>query len=317
MIEYNTHLLSITTPQSEITYNKAIVDAYNSTVSRLMLLDDGTVTKAHLLNVLAELKVELLKINTDFSKQIDKDMVGLISVDAKGTELEMVYALVFKKVSDKIYSLPTAAIKKLIDIKSMTFYRLDAKGIMHETKTTADALIRSIAGESYTKVKSVMLSEYAVGSSLSEISRKIKPFMTDATSRNIRTVVRTLTGEASQRAKNEFYDENSELIEEYLFVATLDSRTSSLCMSLDSKRFDKREGWYTPALHPNCRSNLISIPKGYSPSQRPIVQRDGTITIVNDKNFSFKDALKMFPDLNNNKLIDIDDYAKKMSYYEK
>ncbi len=315
MIEYNTHILSVTTPPSEIEYNKAIIDAYNNIIANLMG-SSGAVTKAYLTVILSEFKEELLKINADFEAQITEDMEKTITIDTIGTEEELAYALAYKDITENIYKLPKSSIKKLIDIKNMTFFRVDSNGTMHETTMSASTMIHNIANDSYSKVRGVMLSEYAIGSSLETLARKIKPFATDTPKSAIRATVKTLTGEASQRSKNEFYDLNKGLIEEYLFSSVIDSRTSSLCASLDGQRFKKREPWYVPILHINCRSSLLSIPKGYTSTQRPIVDRDGNITIVNDKNFTFRDAVKMFPDLNDNTLLDINEYKQKMKYYK-
>lgn len=46
-------------------------------------------------------------------------------------------------------------------------------------------------------------------------------------------------------------------LDKYVFVATLDSRTSEICQSMDNKVFkysEREEGVNWPPLHPNCRS---------------------------------------------------------------
>ena len=50
-------------------------------------------------------------------------------------------------------------------------------------------------------------------------------------------------------------------VEKYVFVATLDNRTSKICQSLDNKVFifDKRKtGVNFPPMHPNCRSTYYA-----------------------------------------------------------
>ena len=49
-------------------------------------------------------------------------------------------------------------------------------------------------------------------------------------------------------------------IEEYIFLATLDRRTSKICRSLDGKRFkvkDRKVGTNCPPMHPWCRSTTL------------------------------------------------------------
>ncbi len=49
-------------------------------------------------------------------------------------------------------------------------------------------------------------------------------------------------------------------LEQYIFLATLDLRTSEICHSLDGRRFDLAQaqaGTNLPPMHPNCRSTTI------------------------------------------------------------
>lgn len=68
-------------------------------------------------------------------------------------------------------------------------------------------------------------------------------------------LVRTETNHFNNEADALAYEEMG--IEEYVFVATLDGRTSKICQSHDGKRYryvDKEVGVNFPPLHPNCRS---------------------------------------------------------------
>lgn len=68
-------------------------------------------------------------------------------------------------------------------------------------------------------------------------------------------LVRTETNHFNNEADALAYEEMG--IEEYVFVATLDNRTSKICQSHDGKRYkyvDKEVGVTYPPLHPNCRS---------------------------------------------------------------
>lgn len=68
-------------------------------------------------------------------------------------------------------------------------------------------------------------------------------------------LVRTETNHFNNEADAMAYEEMG--IDKYVFVATLDSRTSEKCQSMDNKVFDykdKEVGVNFPPLHPNCRS---------------------------------------------------------------
>lgn len=68
-------------------------------------------------------------------------------------------------------------------------------------------------------------------------------------------LVRTETNHFNNEADAMAYEEMG--IEQYVFVATLDNRTSEKCQNLDGKIYnykDKETGVNYPPLHPNCRS---------------------------------------------------------------
>lgn len=80
--------------------------------------------------------------------------------------------------------------------------------------------------------------------------------------RNARTVVHTGVQHVAHVARAETMKANSDIVEGYRWVSTLDSRTSELCQSLDGQRFDLGEGPMPPA-HPNCRSTVVPVTKTF------------------------------------------------------
>ena len=313
MLEYAEHQLSRVVPPSERAYVKALTDAYASATTAL-IKTNGIYTQARLQDVINKITAELKAINVKFAEVLPYDAVPIITASNRYTEQELALALEHADIAADLYTLPKTMIQEMIDIKGINYYRIDAKGTMIKSKgVTANSMIKSIASNNIAKVRGIILAEGAIGTSPESIARKIRPFVSgDTARRDIRTVVRSLLGEANERANQKFYTENGKYIEEYLYMATLDSRTSSLCRSLDGRRFKTREPWYTPKLHPNCRSSLIAVPKGYEVGQRPIVLPDGTIEVVTDKNFTYADAVKRYPQLNNKKLINVDTYVKSL-----
>ena len=68
-------------------------------------------------------------------------------------------------------------------------------------------------------------------------------------------LIRTETNHFNNEADAMAYEELG--LEKYVFVATLDSRTSEICQEMDGKIFEfkeREEGKNFPPLHPNCRS---------------------------------------------------------------
>jgi SPP1 gp7 family putative phage head morphogenesis protein len=71
--------------------------------------------------------------------------------------------------------------------------------------------------------------------------------------RNAATVVRTAVQHVANSARALTWEQNSDLVLGYMFLATLDKRTSPVCRSLDQQHFQLGKG-PMPPVHANCRS---------------------------------------------------------------
>ena len=81
--------------------------------------------------------------------------------------------------------------------------------------------------------------------------------------RQAEAVARTSVQQVAQSVRMETWQENDDLVEGYIFVATLDSKTTSQCRSLDGQEFELGKG-PMPPLHINCRSTTIpKLPKEF------------------------------------------------------
>lgn len=75
-------------------------------------------------------------------------------------------------------------------------------------------------------------------------------------SRHAESIVRTSVQHASTVARFKTWEENSDIINGYKIVATLDGKTSTICRSLDSQVFGLGKG-PIPPLHVRCRSTIV------------------------------------------------------------
>jgi len=80
------------------------------------------------------------------------------------------------------------------------------------------------------------------------------------TSRNASTVVHTAIQHVSSQARMEVAKTNTDVVTEIEMVATLDSKTSQTCRSMDKQRFPVDSG-PRPPFHPNCRTTFILLTK--------------------------------------------------------
>lgn len=82
--------------------------------------------------------------------------------------------------------------------------------------------------------------------------------LADISNRHAATVVRTALNHVSTQAREQTYQKNSDIIEKYEWVSTLDSRTSTICRSRDGQKWEIGKGPLPPA-HPNCRSTTAPV----------------------------------------------------------
>lgn len=91
---------------------------------------------------------------------------------------------------------------------------------------------------------------------------------TEMTRRQIQAITRTAVQAVANGGRDQFFQDNSDVIEAELFVATLDSRTTPICRALDGKRFPVGEG-PRPPLHFACRSLRVAAFDGDYAGNRP------------------------------------------------
>lgn len=106
-------------------------------------------------------------------------------------------------------------------------------------------------------LKEQLLIAFMTGATVSETSRAIREqFQSSAYA--ARRLVRTETNFIANQAELDSYKRLG--IEEYQYIATLDTRTSKQCQRLDNQVFnveDAKPGVNYPPMHPNCRSTTI------------------------------------------------------------
>lgn len=107
------------------------------------------------------------------------------------------------------------------------------------------------------KVKQIVTQGTILGHSNAKMASKLEKEMGVSFNQAAR-LIRTETNYVYNQATKSAYEAMNQ--DTYIFLATLDLRTSQTCRSLDGKRFktkDAKPGVNYPPLHPNCRSTTI------------------------------------------------------------
>ena len=74
----------------------------------------------------------------------------------------------------------------------------------------------------------------------------------------IMALVRTSINQVANTASQQVYEANQDITPRYRYVATLDTRTSSICRALDGREFEYGKGPLPPQ-HFNCRSTTVPV----------------------------------------------------------
>jgi len=100
------------------------------------------------------------------------------------------------------------------------------------------------------------------------VAQKGKDGVTEITRRQANAITRTAVMGVTNQAKREFYNENAALFDSEIYVATLDSRTTPICQSLDGNKYPVGEG-PIPPMHIQCRSTRVASVDGEAIGTRP------------------------------------------------
>ena len=245
--------------------DKYIKNNYKSRISRLEQIQAQIYAKAKLIYSKEELEQTMCYkgvINESYYKAVYDTQMGTgYDFGFNRIDNNVTTALLNEKWSGKNYS---ERIWGNTDILAESVSQIVGAGIL--------------SGQSIQKTSKQIRNRFKVGKYYSE------------------RLVRTETNHFNNEADAMAYEEMG--IDKYVFVATLDNRTSAICQSMDNKIFkykDKEVGTNFPPLHPNCRSKT----RGYlgKEAEKNLQRRarnpiTGKSEIID--NISYKDWLKQY-----------------------
>lgn len=132
------------------------------------------------------------------------------------------------------------------------------------SKNESERLIRAIRLAHAESLDNSKLIQMIRGSKVNHY----KDGILSTTSRNAQTIARTGTAIMASEAKQEFINQNRDIIKGIRVNATLDRRTSPICRHLDHQFMPIERAKYPP-YHFNCRSSFEIVFDGYqSPKHR-------------------------------------------------
>lgn len=135
---------------------------------------------------------------------------------------------------------------------------------------------KTMAADDLRRIHSAIQAGMVAGEDSATIARRVvgtgslkgADGMTEITRKQVQAITRTAVQHIANNARDAFFDQNADLVEEEQFVATLDSRTTPVCRANDGKVFARHKGPRAP-LHFSCRSLRIAVVNGTLAGQRP------------------------------------------------
>jgi len=352
MIEYRSHLLSVLVPQSERDYHNAVLLAYENAKESLYIAESDY-KRARLTTIINALESEMKQANIIFRKDLKGEILDITELDnlALAKEHSLTVEAITGAGAVTLYGIPRQKIKELVKINEMSFSTLDKAGKIKRSYVRVNDIALSPSASATRKARSIIMAGAIAGDTPHKIALDLKAKIVTQQFRDVRTIVSTMLHDATTKADIHFYEnEADEVNKGYIYIAVLDQSTSSICRSLDGKKWDSLPAVdLQPPLHPNCRSRLAGLPYGTTNGMRPVntmepedydradaMQKDylkhpsgSEKRILGVKkredflkskvfevptNITYKQMADLYPALQNKKFIDIDEYIKKISY---
>ena len=197
--------------------------------------------------------VNTVQVSGDFARSIvytDPTRVNILTLPTLESQVGRTFSL-------------TAAKGSTITLPSGQVVEKAFRGI---ASTQADLISREIRvgiteGESLAKISKRLRGRLQFGKN-QEMTAKAQALAggngMKLANNQVRTIVRTSVNQVQTMASQEVYAANQDVTQRYEYVATLDSKTTALCGSLDGKTFRYVEGPMPPQ-HFNCRSTTVPI----------------------------------------------------------
>ena len=142
-------------------------------------------------------------------------------------------------------------------------------------------------------LKEQLLVSFMTGSGVTEAAAAIREEF-QVSAHAARRLVRTETNFIANQSELDAYKRLG--IEEYRYIATLDTRTSDICQALDNQVFkidDAKAGVNLPPMHPNCRSTTI-MHDAEEPLKERIAKDENGKSIYVPGNMSYSQWLQKY-----------------------
>lgn len=271
---------------SEVNELRPFIEEMRQEVKKQVLaFGDDSRTKAKLTKMLKDLSETLYALGNDWDEKLVADLQELAKYEAKWTSDTM--------VDSTGVDFTTPSPEQVWSAVKFQPLALDGKPV---------EFMQMVKGWKETEVARLVQgvkSGFVQGLTTRQIVKSVvgPGGLGDVSERHAATVVRTALNHVSTQARMMTLEKNSDVVDRYEWISTLDSRTSTICRSRDGQKYEFGKGPLPPA-HPNCRSSILPVVSDEfdfldSGAKRAARGADGGMQI--DANTSYYDFLKQQP----------------------
>lgn len=230
---------------------RLLLDTEKATLEKLLIrlasmdkrgVDLGPITTRRLRILLRELD----DINSRFWEQAGTQLRNT------STELAASEARFQQRLLQEVFGSSVSAVRPNLNV---------VRGILNATDVLGvpfTQLLRNGRDRSIQRVEQAIRIGLVGGETTPQIIRRVRNIQRNANRNGVTALVRTVINHVSTQARQQTFEENSDIIKGVMWVATLDTRTCLECADLDGQRFLLNEGRRPPA-HLQCRCTTVPL----------------------------------------------------------
>jgi SPP1 gp7 family putative phage head morphogenesis protein len=217
-------------------------------------------------------------VNSEYSDDIMSKLT-----DFANNEAEVVGAIV-QNATSAVVALPSAN-----QLESAIFTNImdlePSKGY------TVQSILAEFGDNKARQIEQYIRDGFAMGETTDQIASRISK-NTEMLKGQARALARTVTNHTAIQSRNTTMKENSDILDGYEWVATLDGRTSVICGSRDGVVYSMDDSNPKPPAHFNCRSTITYVVKpefnlgGDIDVKRPSKGADGIKSVKQGTSYS-------------------------------
>lgn len=243
-------------------YAKELDTVYKKIAKRIRKVNTDTATFAVLREVQAQIGQLLIESNVKAKEKIIKELAQLAKQESE-------WALSLLEEGSEQAGI-SAAITTEQALAIATTSRFSATP---QSQVNLSQAFDNLGAQSAKQARQVISDGILTGQTNNEIADKLMSRARVA-KHHATSLARTGTNLVSNKSRQEFYQQNREIIKQYQWVAALDSRTTLICASRDGEVYNFGEGNPEPPAHFNCRSTTAPvIDEKFRPKNRPPAKR--------------------------------------------